>query len=409
MTGVWDEVVGQADAVAELATAAEDPSAMTHAWLFTGPPGSGRSVAARAFAAALQCPTLPSGEAPRRDRRVPRESASLAVAGARGCGECPSCHTAMAGTHTDIREVVPEGLSIGVNEMRALVQLAARQPAVGRYQIVIITDADRLTEGASNALLKAVEEPSDQTVFLLCAPSEHPDDVAATIRSRCRRVALRSPAAEAVATVLTVRDGIDLETAQWAASVCGGHIGRARHLARDAEARGRRERVLTVPLGLRGLGDAFGIAAELDRAAMAEADDLSGERDAVEREELGIAMGAGGVGKGVAAAARRAKAAEKDLEKRQKVRNTRNRRDVLDLALIDLAGFYRDVLVAGAGAQVALTSPDRAGDVHRAAREWAPESALRRLEAVLACREALDRNVKPLIALEAMLVALHRG
>ena len=283
MTGVWDEVVGQAAAVAELATAAEDPSAMTHAWLFTGPPGSGRSVAARAFAAALQCP---------------------AVAGVRGCGECPSCHTAMAGTHTDIREVVPEGLSIGVNEMRALVQLAAHQPAVGRYQIVIITDADRLTEGASNALLKAVEEPSDQTVFLLCAPSEHPDDVAATIRSRCRRVALRSPAAEAVATVLTVRDGVDPETAQWAASVCGGHIGRARHLARDAEARGRRERVLTVPLGLRGLGDAFGTAAELDRAAMAEADDLSGERDAVEREELGIAMGAGGVGKGVAAAAR---------------------------------------------------------------------------------------------------------
>ena len=388
MTGVWDQVVGQAAAVAELATAAEDPSAMTHAWLFTGPPGSGRSVAARAFAAALQCP---------------------AVAGVRGCGECPSCHTAMAGTHTDIREVVPEGLSIGVNEMRALVQLAAHQPAVGRYQIVIITDADRLTEGASNALLKAVEEPSDQTVFLLCAPSEHPDDVAATIRSRCRRVALRSPAAEAVATVLTVRDGVDPETAQWAASVCGGHIGRARHLARDAEARSRRERVLTVPLGLRGLGDAFGTAAELDRAAMAEADDLSGERDAVEREELGIAMGAGGVGKGVAAAARRAKTAEKELEKRQKVRNTRNRRDVLDLALIDLAGFYRDVLVAGAGAQVALTSPDRAGDVHRAAREWAPESALRRLEAVLACREALDRNVKPLIALEAMLVSLHRG
>ena len=381
---VWDEVVGQPDAVAELSVAAEDPSAMTHAWLFTGPPGSGRSVAARAFAAALQCPR-------------------------HGCGECASCHTAMAGTHTDVREVVPEGLSIGVNEMRALVQLAARQPAVGRYQIVIITDADRLTEGASNALLKAVEEPSDQTVFLLCAPSEHPDDVSATIRSRCRRVALRSPASDAVAAVLTTRDGFDPDTARWAASVCGGHIGRARHLARDPEARSRRERVLAVPLGLRGLGDAFNTAAELDRGATAEADDLSGDRDAAEREELGIAMGAGGVGKGVAAAARRAKAAEKELEKRQKMRNTRTRRDVLDLALIDLAGFYRDVLVAGSGAQVALTNADRTGDVQRAAREWPPESALRRLEAVLACREALDRNVKPLIALEAMLVALHQG
>jgi DNA polymerase-3 subunit delta' len=381
---VWDDVVGQPAAVAELAAAATDPAAMTHAWLFTGPPGSGRSVAARAFAAALQCPR-------------------------HGCGECASCHTAMSGTHTDVREVVPEGLFIGVGEMRSLVQLAARQPAVSPYQILIITDADRLTEGAANALLKAVEEPSDQTVFLLCAPSEHPDDVIPTIRSRCRRVALRSPEPDAIAAVLAGRDGVDPATASWAASVCGGHIGRARHLARDPDARSRRERVLAVPLGLRGLGDAFAAAAELDRAATAEADDASSARDAAEREELGIAMGAGGVGKGVAAAARRAKAAEKELEKRQKLRNTRNRRDVLDLALVDLAGFFRDVLVAGSAARVPLISPDRSADVARAAREWTPESVLRRLEAVLACREALDRNVKPLVALEAMLVALLQG
>lgn len=381
---VWDEVVGQPGAVAELSVAASDPAAMTHAWLFTGPPGSGRSVAARAFAAALQCP---------RD----------------GCGQCPSCHTAMTGTHTDIREIVPEGLSIGVGEMRALVQLAARAPSVSPYVVVILTDADRLTEPASNALLKAVEEPAEQTVFLLCAPSEHPDDVSATIRSRCRRVVLRSPAPEAIASVLAARDGIDEPTARWAASVSGGHVGRARHLARDPDARSRRERVLALPLGLRGLGDAFTAAAELDRDARAEADGLSDERDSVEREALGVAMGAGGVGKGVAATTRRAKAAEKDLEKRQKVRNTRNRRDVLDLALIDLAGFFRDVLVAGGGARVALTNPDRASDVTRAAREWSPESTLRRLEAVLACREALEQNVKPEIAVESMLVSLQAG
>jgi DNA polymerase-3 subunit delta' len=274
---------------------------------------------------------------------------------------------------------------------------------------VIITDADRLTEGAANALLKAVEEPSPQTVFLLCAPSEHPDDVSATIRSRCRRVALRSPDPDAIASVLVARDGIDAATARWAASVSAGHVGRARHLARDPEARRRRERVLAIPLGLRGLADAFTAAAELDRAATAEADGVSNDRDSAEREELGIAMGAGGIGKGVAAAARRAKAAEKELEKRQKVRNTRNRRDVLDLALTDLAGFFRDVLVAAGGARVALTNPDRAADVARAAGQWTPESTLRRLEAVLVCRDALDRNVKPLIALEAMLVALHQG
>jgi DNA polymerase III subunit delta' len=381
---VWDDVVGQPDAVAELRGAAADPAAMTHAWLFTGPPGSGRSVAARAFAAALQCPR-------------------------HGCGECAACRTTMHGTHADVREIVPEGLSIGVDEMRALVQIAARSPATGRYQIVIIADADRLTERAANALLKAVEEPSEQTVFLLCAPSEHPDDVPITIRSRCRVVSLHSPPAAAIAAVLAGRDGIDHPTAEWAASVCGGHIGRARHLATNADARARRERVLAVPLGLRDLGDAFRVADELDRAAKAEAADLSEGRDAAEREELSVAMGAGGVGKGVAGAARAAKAAEKGLEKRQKSRATRTQRDVLDLALIDLAGFFRDVLVAGSAAQVPLTSPDRASDVERAAHRWTPESALRRLEAVLACRDALDRNVKPLVALEAMLVAIHSG
>ncbi|MFC5950281.1 DNA polymerase III subunit delta' [Pseudonocardia lutea] len=382
--GVWREVVGQPAAVAELSTAASTPSAMTHAWLFTGPPGSGRSNAARAFAAALQCP-------------------------GGGCGECQACHTVLARTHADVREVVPEGLSISVAEMRNLVQLAARRPSTGAWQILIITDADRLTEGAANALLKAVEEPADQTVFLLCAPSDHPDDVPVTIRSRCRVVALRTPAPEAIAEVLVERDGIEPEQARWAASVSGGHVGRARRLARDAEARERRERVLGVPLRLRHLGDAFAFADDLVRFAEAEAADVSGARDAAEREELAVAMGAGGTGKGVAAAARGAKAAERELERRQKSRNTRTQRDALDRALIDLAGFYRDVLVAGAAATVALGNPDRESDIRQAAREWSPESTLRRLEAVLACREALELNVKPRIAVEAMMTALQQG
>ncbi|GAA2870806.1 DNA polymerase III subunit delta' [Pseudonocardia halophobica] len=381
---VWRDVVGQPAAVEELSTAASTPSAMTHAWLFTGPPGSGRSNAARAFAAALQCPTG-------------------------GCGECQACHTVLAATHADVREVVPEGLSISVAEMRNLVQLAARRPSTGAWQILIITDADRLTEGAANALLKAVEEPAPQTVFLLCAPSDHPEDVPITIRSRCRVVALRTPVPEAIAEVLVERDGIEPEQARWAASVSGGHVGRARRLARDAEARERRERILGVPLRLRHLGDAFAFADALVRSAESEAADMSGARDAAEREELAVAMGAGGTGKGVAAAARGAKAAERELERRQKSRNTRTQRDALDRALVDLAGFYRDVLVAGTAAAVALGNPDREADIRQAAREWSPESTLRRLEAVLACREALELNVKPRIAVEAMMTALQQG
>lgn len=381
---VWDDVVGQPAAVAELSAAAQDPASMTHAWLFTGPPGSGRSVAARAFAAALQCSS-------------------------HGCGECASCRTVMAATHADVREVVPEGLSISVGSMRELVAISSRRPATGRYQIMIITDADRLTEGAANALLKAVEEPPERTIFLLCAPSDHPDDVRVTIRSRCRVLPLRSPSPDAVAGVLVRRDGLDVETAAWAASVSGGHVGRARRLARDAAARERREQALELPLQIRGLGDAFAHAGELVRIAKAEAAELSETRDTTEREELSVAMGAGGVGKGAAAAARGAKAAERELEKRQKSRSTRNQRDAIDRALVDMAGFFRDALVAGSGASVALANPDRAADVQRAAREWPAESVLRRLEAVLACRAALEQNVKPEIAVEAMMVALHRG
>jgi DNA polymerase-3 subunit delta' len=382
--GVWADLVGQDRAIAELAAASANPAAMTHAWLFTGPPGSGRSVAARAFAAALQCS---SG----------------------GCGECQACRTVLAGTHPDVREVVPEGLSISVAEMRALVQIAARRPSTGRWQIVLIADADRLTEGAANALLKAVEEPSVRTVFLLCAPSDHPDDVPVTIRSRCRVVPLRTPPADAIALVLATRDGIDPDQASWAAGVCGGHVGRARRLARDAEARQRREQVLRLPLSVRGFGEVFSAADELIGSAEAEAADVTGSRDAAEREALSVAMGAGGTGKGVAAAQRGAKAAERELERRQKSRATRSQRDALDRALVDLAGFYRDVLAVRFGASVPATHPDLASDTRQAAASWSPESTLRRLEAVLGCREALELNVKPRIAVEAMLTVLYRG
>ncbi|MEJ2858629.1 MULTISPECIES: DNA polymerase III subunit delta' [unclassified Saccharothrix] len=398
MKGVWSEVVGQPDAVAVLSAAAEAaasivaggtpaPGAMTHAWLFTGPPGSGRSGAARAFAAALQCTAA--------DDRP-------------GCGECSGCHTTLAGTHADVRVVSPEGLSISVAEMRSLVQVSARRPTSGRWQVVIITDADRLTEGAANALLKAVEEPPERTVFLLCAPSDHPDDVSVTIRSRCRIVRLGTPRLDAIADALR-EEGVPASDAEWAASVSGGHVGRARRLASDEAVRARRDAVLRIPLALRRPADIFTCADSLVQAAEADALTANEARDEAERQALETAMGGGGTGKGTAAATRGAKGALKDLEKRQKSRATRTQRDSLDQALVDLAAFYRDVLVTATGAQATLNHPDRADDAREAARSWSRESTLRRLEAVLACREALELNVKPRIAVEAMLMTLHRG
>lgn len=389
---VWDDLVGQNETVAVLraATAAagavvageHGPSgAMAHAWLFTGPPGSGRSVAARAFAAALQCPNG-------------------------GCGECADCHTARRGTHADVHLVVPEGLSIAVQEMRKIVRTAARRPMGGRWQVVVVEDADRLTEAASNALLKAVEEPPERTVFLLCAPSSHPDDVTVTIRSRCRVVPLRTPPTAAVEEVL-VRRGVPGDDARWAAQAAQGHVGRASRLARDPSARERRLAVLAIPASLTGLSACFAAADDLVSAAEEEARILAEERDGPETEALKQALGAGGTGKGTAAAARGSAGAIKELERRQKSRATRTQRDALDRALVDLAAYYRDVIACQFGARVPAAHPDHAGDVTRLARGMSPEDALRRLDAVLACRLALELNVKPRIAVEAMTVTLR--
>jgi DNA polymerase-3 subunit delta' len=395
---VFMSLVGQDETVAMLRRAAADAAAivrgtapaagtgsMTHAWIFTGPPGSGRSVAARAFAAALQCGT------------------------GIGCGTCAGCHTTLAGSHADVRFVVPEGLSIGVGEMRTLVLRAASAPSGGRWQVLLIEDADRLTEAAGNALLKAIEEPPPRTVFLLCTPSTHPDDISVTIRSRCRLVPLCQPRSAAVAEVLAARDGVSPEVAQWAAAAAQGHVGRARRLARDAEARGRREAVLAVPRRLTGVGACFDAASALIEAAESEAAAAIGEVDAREKVELETALGAGGTGRGASGAIRGAAGQLKDLERRQKSRATRAQRDALDRALVDLAGFYRDVLAAQFRAPVPAVHVDTAPLSEAAAQKWTPESTLRRLEAILTCRAAIDANVKPRIAVEAMMLALWRG
>jgi len=397
MGDVFADLVGQDEARQTLRAAARSAarivagdatggSAMTHAWIFTGPPGSGRSVAARAFAAALQCE---------------RDGV--------GCGECHGCHTVLGGTHADVRFVVPEGLSIGVGEMRALVLRAGSAPSGGRWQAMVIEDADRLTEAAGNALLKAIEEPPPRTVFLLCTPSTHPDDISVTIRSRCRVVSLRQPPADAVAEVLVRRDGIAPDLAQWAAAAAQGHVGRAKRLASDPQARGRRDAVLAVPRRLTGVGACFDAASALIEAAEAESAAAVVDSDSAERTSLEQALGAGGTGRGAAGAMRGAASQLKDLERRQKSRATRSQRDALDRALVDLAGFYRDVLITALRAPVPVVHTDAAAQSSAAAQRWTPESALRRLEAVLACRDAIDLNVKPRIAVEAMMLNLWKG
>ncbi|MFC9607136.1 DNA polymerase III subunit delta' [Streptomyces niveus] len=399
---VWDDLVGQDRIADTLTAAARDADArvtaessgtappeatkMTHAWLFTGPPGSGRSTAARAFAAALQC-----------------TSPDRAMGGTPGCGFCDGCHTSLIGTHADVEVVRTDLLSIGVKDTRELVRRAQLSPAVGRWQVIVLEDADRLTEGAGNVLLKAVEEPAPRTVWLLCAPSL--EDVLPTIRSRCRHLTLRTPPVDAVADVLMRRDGIEPEAAAAAARATQGHIGRARRLATDERARARRATVLKVPLRVEDIGGCLRAAQELIDAAGEDSKEVAEGVDLKETEDMKAALGAAPGGR----MPRGTAGVMKELADRQKRRSTRTQRDSLDLALTDLTGFYRDVLAIQFGSRTGIANEDVRDALDRIARASTPEATLRRIEAIVACRQALDRNVAPLLAVEAMTVSLRAG
>ncbi|WP_405471291.1 DNA polymerase III subunit delta' [Streptomyces canus] len=399
---VWDDLVGQERVSEQLAAAARDADAqvtaattgtappeaskMTHAWLFTGPPGAGRNQAARAFAAALQC-----------------VSPDRALGGIPGCGFCDGCHTALIGTHADVTSVAAVGSQILADDMRDTVRKSFTSPATGRWQIILVEDAERLNEKSANAVLKAVEEPAPRTVWLLCAPSI--EDVLPTIRSRCRHLNLSTPSVEAVADMLVRREGIEPAAAMAAARATQGHVDRARRLATDPAARERRAAVLKLPLRVEDVGGCLRAAQELVDAAADDAKQLAEEMDGKETEELKAAMGASQGGR----MPRGTAGVMKDLEDRQKRRRTRTQRDSLDLALTDLTAFYRDVLALQLGSRVAIANADAEDALERLARGSSPETTLRRIEAIGACREALDRNVAPLLAVEAMTMALRAG
>lgn len=386
---VWDDLVGQEPVVGVLRKAVSaanqrlagvQAAGMTHAWLVTGPPGSGRSNAGRAFAAALQC---------RRDEQ--------------GCGECNDCRTTLSGAHPDVTLIRTELLSIKVSEIRELVRRAAMSPTQGRWQVLVVEDADRLTEQAADALLKSIEEPGARTVWVLCAPTV--EDVVPTIRSRCRLLVLRTPPPDAVARMLETRDGIDAELAGFAARAAQGHIGRARALARDERVRDRRAAVLAVPFELRDLGACLNAAAGLVDAAREEAKETTAEVDAKERAALEQALGVGTKG----AKPREAAAAVRELEEQQKARAKRWERDFLDRSLVDLMALYRDVLVLQTHAGADLVNSELRARIEELAAHSTPEQTLHRIDALAACRQAIETNVAPLLAVEATTVALFEG
>jgi DNA polymerase-3 subunit delta' len=376
---VWEDLVGQ-HRVTEALRAAAGGHGMNHAWLFTGPPGSGRSNAAVAFAAALQCERGPGPEA--------------------GCGECHECHTVLAGSHADVTMVRTEKLSIGVDEVRVLVRSSALAPVGRRWQVLIVEDADRLTDQACNALLKAIEEPTDRTVWMLCAPTV--EDLLPTIRSRCRLVTLTTPSTLEVADFLVRTAGVHAALASYCARASQGHIGRARALARDEGARNRRHEVISWPARLTSLGACMNAATNLHETTQEEADLITGDLDARERADLDASYGVVERGR----RPREYAPALAAMEKSQKTRAKRRHLDVVDRSLMDLVSVYRDAIALATGGGELVNEELRA-DVEQIVRTSTPELNLRRIGWIFDAREQmLEFNVPVPLALESMMVAL---
>jgi DNA polymerase III subunit delta' len=388
---MWNELIGQEFSVKTLQQASLDSklaltgkvvSGFSQAWLITGPPGSGRSTAARLFAATLQCE-------------------------ANGCGKCVSCISVKSGTHPDVHVITPTGLSYGIDDTKDLVREAAMLPSLGQWNIIILEDADRLTTEAGNALLKAIEEPAKLTMWILCAPSSK--DVLITIKSRCRIVSLRTPPADEIAELLIKRDGIDKAMAHFAAHASLGHVGRAKLLATDEQVRERRSLVLQVPFELKDLPSCFAAAQRLVDAATEDADIATDEMDEKELDNLLRAYGQGAEGVSKTKVQRLASGAKKELEEGQKKRYKRITRDRLDLTLQELAAFYRDVLVLQTGADLELFHTEMKGSLQSFADSSSINSSIKRLDAVEATRRMLNSEAAPLLVLESMTVQLARA
>jgi len=393
---VFDALIGQDHAVAEMNRAAQDAqkmvmgatdadsrkvtstNAMTHAWLITGPPGSGRSTISLAFAAALVCPNG-------------------------GCGTCVDCRNAIAGTHTDIEHIIPEGVIYTIDDTKALIERAALAPSRSHWHVIVIEDVDRFKNDAASVLLKSLEEPPARTVWLLCAPTS--DDVFETIRSRCRQVTLVSPSVDSIADQLSSRYGISNDMAQFAARAAQGHIGRARALATDDLVRNRRNEILEMPSRVHSVVSCFEMAATIVANANADTDSIVGPLDQQDEENIRTAFGDGVEGfKGVE---RQIKSAVKALEKRAKDRRRRVLSDQYDRVLLDLTGFYRDVLLIQSGSDLPLINEELRIKIEKLASSSSSADTLKRIDAIRETRDHLLANVNPLAAFESMLVTMR--
>lgn len=396
---VWDLMIGQPDAVKSLKAAAldgrrivdgTDPSAepgdagarsgaLSHAWLITGPPGSGRSLAAKCLAAALQCTGDPIG-----------------------CGECSGCRTTMAGSNADVQDISTDLTQFKIDDVREWVGMSYQSPSQGRWRVTLVQDADRMTERTSNVILKAVEEPAERGIWILCAPTA--DEVLPTIRSRSRSLVLRTPTAHDVAEYLAKEEGADPDRALEAAQLAQSHVGLARALLRDPQLRTSRRALFELPLSAGTVGEAVVAAGRLFDLAKTQSEEATAVKNQKERAQLLRSLGIEDVKRVPPALRAQVRQMEEDQERRAKRALT----DLLDRTLVDLLGFYRDVLTVQMGTGAVLVHVDMSDEVRITAERSSPQQTLAKTAAIEQARTRLQTNAAPLLVLEAMTVELTR-
>jgi DNA polymerase-3 subunit delta' len=374
---VFRDVVSQPEAVEQLLGSTGQGSEVHHAWLFTGPPGSGRSQLALAFAASLLCADG-------------------------GCGTCNSCQMIQSRNHPDVQVLNTERVLISIDEVTEFIEKSIQMPAIGKYRIMVIEDADRMSERTSNLLLKSLEEPPKGTIWMICAPSEA--DLLPTIRSRVRRVQLKVPTVDAVAQLLVEKYGIGLQLAQQSAAQAQSHVGMARRLASNAGARDRRSQALKAVLSITDIPSAMAVSDSLAKLAESDGAQLTAEQDEAERKALFLAMGVSEESKLNPSS----RAQLRRLEEAQKRRATRSKRDGLDRILIDLMGLYRDVLTVQLGAGEPLINVDLVQEITKLANESTQAQSIHNFEEIEKVRNRMERNVRDIYLLDSLAVTFRR-
>ncbi|WP_449236852.1 DNA polymerase III subunit delta' [Bifidobacterium angulatum] len=379
---VWESIIGQkpvCDMLSAIATG--DSSKLAQSWLICGPPGSGRSNLARAFAAALESPDHGLDAEP---TRVTRQ--------------------VLAGTHPDVSILATDKVTIGIDEVRELITVSEQMPSTAPWRIIIIEDVDRMLERTTNVLLKEIEEPAEHCIWLLCAPSAQ--DVLPTIRSRTRIVNLAVPQPDAVAQWLERSNGIETSVAEQAARLAEGHIGIAKLYATDERVRSERDELVAGVLNLQRASDAVLLADRLNADAKSQAEHDVERVAAREQADFRRINGLGESDR----IPPKLRGAYNAIAKKDEIKRkaTRRSRDVLDRALNSIASVYRDVAVLQNNAEesVGIINREHRAAIAELAAGMSRQGAVARLDHVAVARKRLNGNGNPLLVFEALFCAL---